>query len=48
RLRGMRAWEPRARELLERFELAGAADRVTAGFSHGMGRRLSVLLAAFH
>ncbi len=30
-----------------RFELDGAADRITAGFSHGMGRRLSVLLAAF-
>ena len=48
RLRGMRAWEDRARDLLERFDLGGAADRVTAGFSHGMGRRLSVLLAAFH
>jgi len=24
------------------------ADRVTAGFSHGMGRRMSVVLAAFH
>src|SRR5205814_10686089 len=24
-----------------------AADRVTAGFSHGMGRRMSVVLAAF-
>ena len=41
-------WEGRARDLLERFDLAGAADRVTSGFSHGMGRRLSVLLAAFH
>ena len=41
-------WEDRARELLERFELGGATHRVTAGFSHGMGRRLSVLLAAFH
>lgn len=41
-------WEERARDLLERFDLAGAADRVTAGFSHGMGRRLSVILAAFH
>lgn len=41
-------WEDRARDLLERFDLAGAADRVTSGFSHGMGRRLSVLLAAFH
>ena len=41
-------WEARARELLDRFELAAAADRITAGFSHGMGRRLSVVLAAFH
>ena len=48
RLRGMVGWEPRARDLLERFDLAAAADRVTAGFSHGMGRRLSVVLAAFH
>ena len=48
RLRGMSDWQARARELLERFELADAADRVTAGFSHGMGRRLSVVLAAFH
>ena len=48
RLRGMDDWEPRARDLLERFDLAAAADRVTSGFSHGMGRRMSVLLAAFH
>lgn len=48
RLRGMSGWEPRARDLLERFDLAAAADRVTSGFSHGMGRRLSVVLAAFH
>jgi len=41
-------WEDRARDLLERFDLGGAAHRVTAGFSHGMGRRLSVVLAAFH
>lgn len=41
-------WEDKARDLLERFDLAGAAHRVTAGFSHGMGRRMSVLLAAFH
>ncbi len=41
-------WEGRARELLERFELGAAAHRVTAAFSHGMGRRMSVLLAAFH
>ncbi len=50
RLRGMATgqWEERASELLERFDLEGSADRVTAGFSHGMGRRMSVLLAAFH
>lgn len=48
-LRGMGpGWQERARELLDRFELGGVADRVTAGFSHGMGRRLSVVLAAFH
>jgi len=34
RLRGMRRWEGRAQALLERFDLAGAADRVTAGLSH--------------
>jgi ABC-2 type transport system ATP-binding protein len=41
-------WEDRARDLLERFELGAAAHRMTAGFSHGMGRRMSVVLAAFH
>jgi ABC-2 type transport system ATP-binding protein len=48
RLRRLTGWEDRARELLERFELGAVAHRVTAGFSHGMGRRLSVVLAAFH
>jgi ABC-2 type transport system ATP-binding protein len=48
RLRRMTDWEDRARDLLERFDLGGAAHRVTAGFSHGMGRRMSVILAAFH
>ena len=48
RLRRLTDWEPRARDLLERFELGDAANRVTGGFSHGMGRRLSVLLAALH
>jgi len=48
RLRRMRDWEPRARDLLERFELGDAAHRASGGFSHGMGRRLSVLLAALH
>ncbi len=49
RLRQLPAgWEQRARDLLERFDLGGEAHRVTAGFSHGMGRRMSVVLAAFH
>ncbi len=48
RLRGMSDWRDRAADLLERFDLQAAADRVTSGFSHGMSRRLSVVLAAFH
>jgi ABC-2 type transport system ATP-binding protein len=48
-LRGLdRSWRERAGDLLERFDLAGVADRITASFSHGMGRRMSVVLAAFH
>lgn len=42
------SWEARARDLLEQFDLGGATHRVTSGFSHGMGRRTSVVLAAFH
>ncbi len=41
-------WETRAKDLLEQFDLGGVAHRVTSGFSHGMGRRTSVVLAAFH
>ena len=41
-------WERRAEDLLDRFDLGGEANRVTSGFSHGMSRRMSVLLAAFH
>ncbi len=48
RLRRLESWEPRAQDLLERFDLGDVAHRVTSGFSHGMGRRLSVILAAFH
>ena len=48
RLRRIDGWEERARLLLERFDLGGVAHRVTSGFSHGMGRRMSVVLAAFH
>ena len=48
RLRRLESWEPRAQDMLERFDLGDAAHRVTSGFSHGMGRRLSVILASFH
>jgi ABC-2 type transport system ATP-binding protein len=49
RLRGLPdGWQDRATDLLQRFDLTTAADRITSGFSHGMGRRLSVLLAVFH
>ena len=48
RLRRLPQWERRGRDLLERFELGDVAHRVTAGFSHGMARRLSVVLAALH
>jgi ABC-2 type transport system ATP-binding protein len=48
RLRRLDDWEDRGRDLLEKFELGDASHRITAGFSHGMGRRLSVLLAALH
>jgi len=48
RLRRLDDWEDRARDLLERFELGDVAHRITGGFSHGMGRRLSVVLAALH
>jgi ABC-2 type transport system ATP-binding protein len=41
-------WESRATDLLGRFDLDGVTDRVTASFSHGMARRMSVVLAAFH
>ncbi|WP_432478093.1 ABC transporter ATP-binding protein [Nocardioides sp. GXQ0305] len=48
RLRRLTGWEERGRDLLERFGLGDAAHRVTGGFSHGMGRRLSVVLATLH
>ena len=48
RLRRMDDWEERGRDMLERFELGDVAHRVVGGFSHGMSRRLSVVLAALH
>jgi ABC-2 type transport system ATP-binding protein len=47
RLRRLTGWEEDAAALLDRFELTGVAHRTTAGFSHGMSRRTSVVLAAF-
>ena len=41
-------WQERAVELLELFDLRQVSDRVTASFSHGMDRRMSVVLASFH
>ncbi len=46
-LRG-RAIEERAGELLERFGLADAADRVARGYSGGMQRRLDIAMALVH
>jgi ABC-2 type transport system ATP-binding protein len=48
-LRGLApGWQDRAHDLLGQFELEAVAHRLTADFSHGMGRRMSVVLAAFH
>ena len=41
-------WRHRATDLLTAFDLLGAADRITADFSHGMSRRTGVVLAALH
>jgi ABC-2 type transport system ATP-binding protein len=43
-----RAIEARAAELLERFGLAEAADRVARGYSGGMQRRLDIAMALVH
>jgi ABC-2 type transport system ATP-binding protein len=43
--RGLTHLWPQAYDLLEQFELARALDKLTGGFSHGMARRLSVVLA---
>jgi ABC-2 type transport system ATP-binding protein len=43
-----RAIEHRAQELLERFGLAEAADRVARGYSGGMQRRLDIAMALVH
>jgi ABC-2 type transport system ATP-binding protein len=42
------ALEQRAQELLERFGLADAADRVARGYSGGMQRRLDIAMALVH
>ena len=43
-----RAVEARAQELLERFGLADAADRIVRGYSGGMQRRLDIAMALVH
>jgi ABC-2 type transport system ATP-binding protein len=43
-----RAVEVRAQELLERFGLADAADRIARGYSGGMQRRLDIAMALVH
>jgi ABC-2 type transport system ATP-binding protein len=50
RLQGIRWGELDSRidELLERFGLADAADRIVRGFSGGMERRLDIALALVH
>jgi ABC-2 type transport system ATP-binding protein len=42
------ALEQRAQELLERFGLADAADRIARGYSGGMQRRLDIAMALVH
>jgi ABC-2 type transport system ATP-binding protein len=43
-----RALEARAGELLERFGLADAADRISGGYSGGMQRRMDIAMALVH
>jgi ABC-2 type transport system ATP-binding protein len=43
-----KALERRAKELLERFGLADAADRIARGYSGGMQRRLDVAMSLVH
>jgi ABC-2 type transport system ATP-binding protein len=43
-----RAVEERAEELLERFGLSDAADRIARGYSGGMQRRLDIAIALVH
>jgi ABC-2 type transport system ATP-binding protein len=43
-----RALEQRASDLLERFGLADAADRIARGYSGGMRRRLDIAMALVH
>ena len=43
-----RPLEQRVSELLERFGLADAADRIARGYSGGMQRRLDIAMALVH
>jgi len=46
--RAPRALEQRIQQLLERFGLADAADRIARGYSGGMQRRLDIAMALVH
>jgi ABC-2 type transport system ATP-binding protein len=48
RLRGPAGLGAAGRALLEQFDLAARRTGSPPGFSHGMGRRMSVALAVFH
>lgn len=45
RLGPERNWAPRAKDLLERLEIADAAPALAGTYSHGMGRKLSTAVA---
>ena len=47
-IRGAGRSRQRAQELLERFGLADAADRIARGYSGGMQRRLDIAMALVH
>lgn len=45
RLRKLKNWEPRARELFTRLDLQEAAGKRSGSYSHGMSRKLSAAIA---
>lgn len=45
RVRGLRNWQPRADEILDRLGLGGSSDERTQSYSHGTSRKLSAAVA---